>query len=341
MSAFQPFIDLPYPNYAAEAAAQPYEAGPVESVTPVSPVRPVEPEESRIADEYPTPADLSEISRAARERSEQAYRNARQRRAEEQDRLLANRAPLDANRIRNNQGIRELIQSFENYNNQAAVNRYNAFLGVFVRYGANYVDSGEEGAVANLRAQENQYYEDQLAVSDNVTRANREGISQAIDRWFVGEGVFFPAMLNYTSSDGFRFTPLSAAARPALRAADVMSTYDRNRIANYLRELAGLTPRDFMFYDPTGLGALPLEQRRDFLRRVQETLDQERIEARAAELRYAFNQQNQIDIDLLGLEDREELERLRRDQEAINTYYGQLLASVHQYKAGIVSEALV
>ena len=343
-SSFQTFIDQPYPIYAAEAAAQPYEPAPVEGVSATNPVRAVEAEELRPDVNDDTAAsDATELSNAARLLARDAAREEMERRLEQRDeKARRDESLLDAVRIRNNRSIRELVASFRNYDNSAAAERYNASLDVFSRYGAEYRDSGETGAVANLRAQENDAYLN-LGISHagTVTREVREGISRSIDRWFVGEGVFTPAMLNYPSYDGFMFTPISPAAQAALRSADVLATYERPRIAAYLRELAALTPEDFMFYDPTGLGALSLQQRRDFLARVDQILARERIDARAAELRYSFNAAGEVDLERLGLQDREEIARLERQREEINTYYGQLANSVQQYDAGIVSESLV
>lgn len=333
MSAFQPYIDTSYPVYPAEEAAKPYEPGPVEAVSGAAPAQPVEPEEDRLSEDN----DAVALSNAARELADSRL----QETAQTQNRASTDNAALEAARIRNNLGIRELIQSFQNYNNSAALARYNNTLAMFVRYGSAAVSSGETDTVANLRAQENSAYQDLgIYYSDNVTRDNREGISQAIDRWFVGEGVFMPAMLHFTSSDGFRFTPMTGEARMALRAADVLASYERSRIAAYLREMAALTPEDFMFYDPTGLGSLGLEQRREFLARMDALLAEARIDARAAELTYAFNAENQLDLERLGLEEREEIARLDRLREEINTYYGMLRNSVRQYDADIISSSM-
>lgn len=334
MSSFQPYIDTSYPVYPAEEAAKPYEPGPVEGVSESAPVQPVETEEDRL----PEDNDAVALSNAARDlakaRLEETARN-------QSLASTADNAVLDAARTRNNRGIRELIQSFQDYNNTAALARYNNSLAMFVRYGSAAVSSGESDAIANLRAQENNAYQDLgIYYADNITRDNREGISQAIDRWFVGEGVFMPAMLHFTSSDGFRFTPMTSEARMALRTADVLASYERSRIAAYLREMAALAPEDFMFYDPTGLGALGLEQRREFLARMDALLAQERIDARAAELTYAFNSENQLDIERLGLENSEEIARLEGLREDINTYYGMLRDSVRQYDADIISSSM-
>lgn len=332
MSAIQPIVDIPIPNYAAEEAARPYDPDqPVTATGATTGVAAIEAEEDRSGLDYPTAQDASDISKAARALAEAT------RSETEFDREADY---LDGERLRGNRGIRELIRSFENYNNGAAIAAYNNYLNMFVRYGATSSDSDENSTIAALRAQENAVY-DNLGIShaEGVTRENREGINGAIDRWFVGEGVFFPAMLHYTSSDGFSFTPLTAEAKAAARANDVTASYDRSRIATYLREMAQLTPRDFMFFDSTGLGELGLQERRDFLRRMDELLDQAGIDARAADLRYIFDEEGRIQLEELGLDQQYET-RLDQLRDEINTYYGELRYSVHQYKAGIISAAL-
>ncbi len=331
MSAINPIIPVPVPNIAAEDAAQPYDPDrPVNSVSATSAARAVESEENRPPSEYGTAPDAYDLSRAAREMATT--------RSQEDTERDAN--PLDAGRIRDNRSIRELMQTFQNYNNSAAVSRFVSHLDGFIRYGAPYTDSGEDSVIANLRAQENAVYTS-LGLSRNSSRnlEIRESVAQAIDRWFVGNGVFSPEMVRYSSTDGFRFVPLSTPARAVTRAAEVLSTYDRNRIAAYLREMANLTPQDFMFYDPTGLGALGLDDRRTFLARVDELLRQQRIDARAAELRYIADEEERLRIE--AIEDAERIQtRLDELRDEINTYYGQLRYMVHQYKAGIISESL-
>lgn len=331
MSSFQPYIDTSYPIYPAEEAARPYQPAPVAGVEGTAPARQVESEENSGVDGRSATADALALSNAARELS----RNADEEALRTRD--ISAAAAIEAVSAGENLGIRELIQSFANYNNTAALARYANSLSMFARYGSAYSTSDETDAVANLRAQENSLYQDPGAFyTDNVTMENREGISQAIDRWFVGEGVFMPAMLHFSSSDGFRFTPLTSEAQKAQRAADVFATYDRSRIVAYLREMAELTPEDFMFYDPTELTELRLQERRDFLARMDELLVQAEIDARAAELRYVFNTENQLDQTLLGLE-AEEIARLELYREDINTYYGMLRESVRQYDDSIVS----
>ncbi|MCD8349212.1 MAG: hypothetical protein LUC93_01190 [Planctomycetaceae bacterium] len=332
MSAINPIIPIPVPNIAAEDAARPHDPdAPVNAVSATGPARAVESEENRPPSEYQNAPDAYDLSRAARAMAETS-------RPQEDAEREAD--PLDAVRIRDNRSIRELMQTFQNYNNSAAVSRFVSHLDGFIRYGAPYTDSGEPSVIANLRAQENAVYTS-LGLSRNASRnlEVRESVAQAIDRWFAGSGVFSPEMLRYSSVDGFRFVPLSTPARATTRAAEVLSTYDRNRIAAYLREMALLTPQDFMFYDPTGLGALGLDDRRTFLAQVDELLRQQRIDARAAELRYIADEEERIRVETLEDDDRIQT-RLDELRDEINTYYGQLRYMVHQYKAGIISEAL-
>lgn len=331
MSAMQPVTDIPVPNYAAEEAAKPHETDrPVAAADVATAAKSIETRENGIG--YSPAEDATDISNAARALAEA-------RRSEDAAEREAD--PLDAESLRYNRGIRDLIRTFENYDNSAAVAGYNIYLNMFVRYGAGAATTGEESMLNNLRARENAVYDAlRIAGRDATNRETRDAFAQAIDRWFAGTGVYFPEMSSYSSSDGFRFTPLSDAAKASTRARDVLASYERDRIAQYLREMAQLTPNDFMFYDPTGLGELALQQRRDFLTRMDEMLVEASIRERAAELRYVFNEDGQIQLDQLGIEEEELVTQLDRFREEINTYYGQLRMMTYQYKSGIVSSAL-
>lgn len=356
MSALTPIVDVPAPNYAAEQAQQPYTPPPVEEVEAVSPVRAVESDEDRVPSEeplipsVPPVTDAADISRAGMTHTEQeaadflegtgAYPGTVSQREVD--------APaLDGVRILNNRGVRELISGFPRYDNAEAQRRYAARLAMFLRYNAVVGASGENSAVASLRAGENTAYAglgmtaSSIAEAAEASRTRREEMAAAIERWLEGREVFTPDMLGFASEDGFRFSPLTDESRATLRAADVMASYDRNQIAAYLRETSTLTPNDFLFYDPTGLGQLALDERREFLAYVQRLLDEERIDARAAELQYELDQEEQLRVaeqDALDEQDRLALDRLRGD---ISSYYGQLLSSVKQYNAGIISGSLV
>lgn len=334
MSAIQPPMDVPVPNYAAEEAAKPYETDrPVAAANAAAASEAVEAEENRAG--YAPAEDAVDISNAARARAETRYsRRARDEAEREAD-------PLDAEFIRDNLGIRELIRSFENYDNGAARARYDAYLDLFARYGAaDAAARRETGAVNALRERENAAYDILLFGRDESGDiAARRSVEQAIDRWFAGTGVFSPNMPRYSSSDGFRFTPVGDAAQAATRANDVLASYERGRIAQYLREMARLTPADFMFRDAAGLGELALDQRREFLRRMDELLVEAEVEAIAGELRYVFDENGKIQLDELGLGE-EYVTALDRLREEINTYYGQLRYLTYQYKSGIVSSAL-
>lgn len=342
MSTLQPYIDMPYPNYAMEEELAPNRVDPVPEVTPVVPVRPVEPFESRAPGEEVVPADAVEFSAAAREISEENAAGSVQR----DSATLSGGTRFDpvanAERIRDNLAIRDLIASFDNYDNSNAQARFNSYMQYFVNYAAAAGASGDAG-LADVRNRENALYASLGFMLDNAATASTpiaERMALAIDSWLNGTGIFQPAMLGYSSSDGFRFTPLTEASRASLRAADALASYERSRIAQYLREMATLTPEDFMFYDPTGLGALPLQERRDFLQRMDELLEQARIDARASELRYVFNENGQLVPEELGLADDSELQRLEAMEEIINSYYAMLIASVQQYKSGIISSSL-
>lgn len=344
MSApFQPYIDMPYPNYALDEAAKPYEVGPVPEVTPAGNVRAIESEEERVDADQPVVPDAIEISRTAREMSDNNVAERRDNQTIHGEATPIYDPVAESERIRNNVAIRELIASFENYDNSTAFQRFDAFLDVFGSYGAPPVAAREGSQLANIRAQENAlYYALGLSNPAELTdREMRDNMIRAIDRWMESVGVFLPGMLRYPSSDGFRFSPLTDRARLSLRSADVMATYDRSRIAQYLRELAALTPSDFMFYDPTGLGDLPLRERRDFLSWMDTQLRQDGVTTqRAAELRYVF-QNGQLDLEELGLDDQASIiERLYTTAHTANDYYTMLKESVQQYDAGIISQGL-
>lgn len=344
MSApFQPYIDMPYPNYALEEAARPYEMTPVPEVTPVERVRAVESEEDRVDADQPVIPDAIEISATAKDLSDNNVADRRDGSSGQEEAPPIYDPVADGERIRNNVAVRELIGTFANYDNSAEVERFTAFLDLFGSYGAPVVPAREGSQVANFRAQENAlYYGLGLSNPAELTdREMRDNMMRAIDRWMESVGIFLPGMLRYPSSDGFRFSPLTDRARLSLRSADVMATYDRSRIAQYLRELAVLTPSDFMFYDPTGLGDLPLRERRDFLSWMDSQLRQAGVTSqRAAELRYVF-ENDQLDLVELGLDDEERLaERLYTIANTANDYYTMLKDSVQQYDAGIISSGL-
>lgn len=328
MSSFQPYIDTSYPDYAAEAAHAPYAPGPVGGVEDTASTRPVAPTEERPEAEMPVQNDELSLSNAARAMHSGATAVS-----------SAAIGQVDLTTLQNthhNLGIRDLLQTFQTYDNQNAVNRYNHYLDMFTRYGVGGINSGENDPVANLRAQENHLYGNL-----GITGASGTNVSGAVDRWLTGDGVFTPSMWGQSSSDGFTYTPLSdEAIAAALTAAEALASYERTRIAAYLRELAQLTPNDFAFSDPTGLGELALRERREFLAMMDELLTQARIDERAAELRYVFNAAGELLLEELGLVDQEELARLEQSRDQINTYYGELLASVQQYGAGIISASM-
>lgn len=330
MSALQPIVELPTPNYAAEQAAKPYDPdAPVKALSASVPSSAAEAGENSAGAR--TGRDAYELSSSARTmaRAERAESDA------ERDAEM-----FEAKRLRDNLAIRELILSFRNYDNSAAARDYDLYLNMFVRYGVLNAAVEEDTAIASMRAAEDELYGAMgFSAAAPATREDRERVAGAIDRWFAGRGVFSPEMLRYRSSDGFRFTPVSDAARAAERATDVLASYDRARIAAYLREMASLTPADFMFHDPTGLADLDLERRREFLGQLDAWFAREGIDVPASELHYVFNENGELQADALGLDDRY---RTRLDEllDEINTYYGQLRAMVHQYKAGIVSSAL-
>ena len=331
MSVFQ-IYEIPQPNYAAEEAAKPPETPPVEPVAATTPASPIEGELARDKNGSDFQDELS-LSYEARDRMLEVLELRRQ------EKKAANaRAVYD---IHNGPALRELLSSFATYDNSRAIANHSHRLAMFSSYGSDTTPTSEANAVASLRAAENEIYATMgISRSTNETREAREAASRAIDLWLAGEGVFQPQMLNAPSSDGFRFTPLSDASQMTLRAATVLSTYERARITEYLRELANLTPNDFMFYDPTGLEELALSQRREFLARVEQLLTQAETQSRAAELRYQVTDTGTLAVETDGIADENERRRLEALSAQINTYYGQLNNSVRQYNQGIISNAL-
>lgn len=335
MSAIQPPFDLPTPAMIPEPDPI-YESNPVEKVEPTTPSRAAESNEQRPDDVQDEEVVLSAEGRTMFQEAMDARRAGTAPRdavATESD-ILTNAS------LRNTPALRELLQSFRNYDNAQAIREYNSSLDMFTRYGAGEAAAGEPDAVSALRGFENDAYR-YLGISYRgfTTREIRESIGLAIDRWFAGQGVFTPEMLRFPSSDGFRFSPLSQASRAALRAADVMAGYDRPRIATYLREMARLTPNDFMFYDPTGLDTLALQQRRDLMRRIDSMLREEQLDARAAELRFTATDDT-LALNEEAIADQALSQRIEDMMAQINTYYGQLTNSVRQYNAGVVSDAM-
>ncbi|MCC8179854.1 MAG: hypothetical protein LIP23_02950, partial [Planctomycetes bacterium] len=120
---------------------------------------------------------------------------------------------------------------------------------------------------------------------------------RAVADWLAGAGVFQPGRRNFPGSAGFRFTPLAPEAYEVYNAAEVLATDNRDLIANYLTRLANLTPLNFIFYDPTGLGPLSIIERREFITTADELLEEAEIEVRASELVYNFVDESTIDID--------------------------------------------
>ena len=341
MSVQQPY-EIPYPNLPAEQMQRPYEPPPVGAVTGAAASRSVEQEAERSTDNS-AQTDMATISNTIRIWLQNAARIARERAEREaaNEASFAEMALTNENGIRNNPAIRELLVSFQNYDNSPAVQSYDQYLSMFTGYNPAYGPPTENDLLAAAQVLENEdYFNFGITRADNETREQREGISIAIDRWFVGEGVFSPLMLHHSSSDGFRFTPLSQASRMALRAADVLASYERTRIANYLREMANLTPNDFMFYDPTGLGSLALRDRREFLAQVDRLLTQADIEARASELRYQISGDAITGVEIMDLESEQMRARIRELVEQINTYYGQLMNSIRHYGMGVVSDSM-
>lgn len=334
MSVLQPPYDDPYP-IMTDAVRPVYEPVPVPEVEPVTPARPVRAEEERPPEA--TAEDVATLSAAARELTGDALDRSRS------ERTAANAAvsPAEPFGVRTGRALRELLATFSGYDNRLARTAYNYYLNMFTRYGSSEFAAEEDDAVNAFRTMENGAFRN-LGVSraDVDTREVREGIARAVDRWFVGEGVFMPQMLGHSSSDGFLFSPLSQASMASLRSAEVLASYDRSRIALYLRELAGLGPNDFLFSDPTGLDEMTLVGRREFLARVDRLLADAELDLMAAELRYVRNADGSLAVDESRLAEERARREIRELTAQLNTYYGQLADSVSQYGPGVVSDAL-
>ena len=317
------------------------EVEPVPPTSETTPARAVESTEERDATGQES-ADMAQFSSTGRELAKEVFQARMNRIANETAAARQADPAAAAREAVNNRSLRELLERFQNYDNTAARENFFRRLELYSAYGGGMpepvqeeapdenVRSGEDLALASLG----------IPPEGLATREIREGVSQAIERWFRGEGVFMPQMLGNVSPDSFWFTPQSPAAEAAERAADVFATYDRTRIATYLRETALLTPHDFMFSDSTGLGALSLADRRDFLTQTDRFLNRIGTDLRAAELTYSFNPNGTLNLAEIERENRLTDEALRRLDEAANTYYAALSASVQQYGVQIVSSAL-
>lgn len=340
MSAIQPPYEVPYPIIDESERLE--ATRPVEGVGAAAPARPVEAETER-PDAVPSAADEISLSVEARDLIRDALTTSRARglspgaydSLSEIDYLIAREA-------RDTPALRQLLASFQGYDNGKARSAYYNRLNAAAAYGGSYAAaSREDNAVSGQRASGNAIYHS-LGVTNaaTATRAEREEMAHSIDRWLLGEGVFFPEMLYYASSDGFRFTPLSEAAQASLRAAEILASYELSRVLAYFREMAELAPNDFLFYDPTGPAGLALEQRREFFARVDALLAEAKIEERAAELRYTVNTDGTLAVATPEPGDEAERARIEELLAQINTYYGQLASSVEQYDAGIVSDTM-
>ncbi|MCC8189096.1 MAG: hypothetical protein LIP77_00485 [Planctomycetes bacterium] len=337
MAAIYQFYELPYANVAAEEMRRVEDVPPVAAVEATSAVQPVRPVGERVDDGLDTSDGLA-ISYAARHLVENIRHVTGAGQSAASSRIDSHSLSAES---RHSPALQELVAGFAGYNNDAAVRQYNYYLGMFTTYGTDQAVAEDVDALATVRSLENGVYGSMgIALAGEITREMREGIGAAIDRWIREEGVYMPGMLWYASSDGFRFTPLSRSAAATTRSADVMSTYDRIRIAAYLRELAQLTPNDFLFYDPTGLDLASLDDRREFLTRVDRLLAEERIDLLASEIHYGVDGEGSLDLQTLRELDREDQQRLEALRDQLNTYYGMLRNSVAQYQAGIISASL-
>lgn len=337
MAALDPFMSVPLPNFAMEEELAPGRVRPVPAVTSVEPVRAVESREQMREEDRRAVLDAYEASALAKSLAFQA--SGQQAVAEKELRDPASVARAN----RNNVAIRDLVASFAEYDNSVAQAQFDRYLQLFVSLAADSeAAKRERRAREEVRARENALYASLGFLPGNISG---EGsvlslrMALAIDEWLRGRGVFLPSMLGYASSDGFRFMPFSGRSKGALRFGEVLGSYERMYISQYLREMARLGPENFLFYDQTGLGDLGLVERRRFLAEMRRILDEAGITAREWELRYVFGENEKLALDRLGLR-AAELRRLEAYREAINTYYGMLRGLVRHYGAGIMSGSM-
>ncbi len=236
--------------------------------------------------------------------------------------------------------VRELVATFDSYNNSQAIASASQFIDLYSKYGGGIGESMDASANQDLAGM------DPFLVLIRETlhptssaRDIREAIREAINRWFLGAGVFSPVMLGHSSRAGFRFSPLSSRSMRALHHRDIIATSNRAIIAAYLREMVLLRPGDFMFYDPTGLGSLGLLARWGFLSLMANLLSAAGASAHASDLHYRFNRDGTPDFDYL---DRQIASARRRLSDLINQRtdaYGQMLNQYQRYGLSVISSA--
>lgn len=262
----------------------------IEPVAPVSPAREVG---EVVADGDDTEAsltssDMVDISAQARQLSREA-RDAEPQPAEATDTAIV--------RLSEGTAVRELLETLANYDNAAAVRAYDRYLALFSRYGnADQLMREELAILRNEPTDEFAFRDLGIFTGDGASGEQRRAIAEAMDQWLAGQGVFKPEMIDFPSGLGFRISPRSEAAENARNASEVLATNEPARIAAYLREMAQLTPADFSIYDPTGLSALTLDQRRDFLASADALLSAAGLDVRAAEITYRFNADGTVDL---------------------------------------------
>lgn len=238
-------------------------AQPIQGVTPTDQVQQVEP----VSTSIPGVVDISGAGRAL---ASEWIRT-------EKD--LLRQEAINAETIyENNQSVRDLMASMKAYNNTVAVEHYVNYL----RTSAVYGNLPPQPAAPTATVQQ--------------TTQDRTAMIRRIDSWITGTGVFQPGMIGLPTSEGFMFTPVTEEAMAALGYADILASASRDVLINYLARLAQLTPMNFIFYDPTGLGPLSLIERRDFLSRADELLASANIEVQAADLVYHVNPDVEFDI---------------------------------------------
>lgn len=258
------------------------EVEPVPEVTPARGARNIVPDGDDTESTLTSAdlADMVDISAGARELSLE-FRDAKPP-AEATDAAVA--------RMASGTGVRELLATLVRYDNGAAVRAYEGYLALFSHYGSPTELIQEELAILRDEPVDKFAFRNLgVFTGGEADVEQRRAVAVAMDRWFEGQGVFKPEMLHFPSGLGFRLSPRSEAAHNARNASAVLATDNPAMIAAYLREMAHLTPGDFIIYDPTGLSALSLFQRRNFLANADAILTRAGIGVRAAELAYAFD----------------------------------------------------
>lgn len=291
-------------NASVDAAA----VDALSRVTPAAPYPPVpairpagETAETAAAAPVALPADSARVSDRARGLVRGYVREVLSRRVRDADNV-AERIYRYFQYSASSPALRELMAGFSQYDNTRAVQHYLTYVRTTAAYG-NPSGLIRFAGVGMLPQDVFLYRQDGFRSLTNAdARAYYDARVREVDRWLRGQTVFRPELLDYPSSEGFRFIPGDDQAALVANARAVAADGDNARIANYLSILATLTPLAFLFYDPTGLGALPFVERQDFLAQVDEAVVPATPRIPAIELEYAFNPERELELAMVWQE---------------------------------------